>query len=86
MVAKHVLSKQFIKWWFTLGIESAGKIGWENPNRQVAVYQKTLADLSSDRSISQMLHVTMDYLPTWKVENGHMNKGKWLGNIPVRNK
>ena len=21
----------------------------------------------------------MDYLPTWKVKNGHLNKGKWLG-------
>ena len=26
---------------------------------------------------------SMDYLPTWKVKNGSMNKGKWLDNYSL---
>ncbi len=38
---------------------------------------------TSQHSKSPSMKGDMDYLPTWKVEHGHMNKGKWLGKYSL---
>ena len=35
---------------------------------------------SYPRCAECMDYMIISYLPTWKVKNGHMNKGKWFGN------